>query len=95
MSLSNARSFDRLVKDSPELQAQIEQMRSPLELIDLARAEGVELTGEDMREIAQTAYHTWVITLNPPMRSFFELAQQSEELNRELKQCQSLADALA
>ncbi len=75
MSLSNARLFDRLVKDSPALQAQIEQIRSPIELIDLARAEGVELTGEDLREIAQTAYHTWVITLAPPMRSFFELAQ--------------------
>ena len=49
MSLSNARSFDRLVKDSQELQAQIEQMWSPIALIDLARAKGVELTGEDMR----------------------------------------------
>ena len=94
MSLSNAQSFDRLVKESPELQAQIEQMRSPIELIDVARAEGVDLTGEDMREIAQTAYHTWVITLDPLMRSFFELAQQSEELNRELKQCQSRSDAI-
>ncbi|AFY92330.1 Nif11-like leader peptide family natural product precursor [Chamaesiphon minutus] len=94
MSLSNARSFDRLVKDSPALQSQIEQMRSPIELIALARAEGVELTMEDMREIAQTAYHAWVITLDPPMRSFFELAQQSEELNQELKQCQSLPAAI-
>ena len=94
MSLSNAHSFDRLVKDSPPLQARIEQMRSPIELIALAKAEGVELTMEDMGEIAQTAYHAWVITLAPPMGRFFELAQQSEEINQELKQCQSLAAAL-
>ena len=55
MYLSNAHSFDLLVKDSPQLQARIEQMRSPIELIDLARAEGMELTMEDMREIAQAA----------------------------------------
>lgn len=94
MSFSNAHSFDRLVRDSPELQARIEQIRSPIELIDLARAEGVELTMEDMGELAQTAYHAWVISLAPLMRSFFELAQQSAEINQELKQCQSLANAL-
>jgi hypothetical protein len=94
MSRSNARSFDLLVNSSPELQARVERVRSPIELIDLARAEGVELTGEDLREIAQTAYHAWVITLTEPVRGFFELAQQSEELNHQLKQCQSPSDAL-
>jgi hypothetical protein len=63
--------------------------------MNLARAAGLELTGADLQEIAQTAYQDWVVTLDLPMRSFFELAQQSAELNQELKQCQTPADALA
>jgi hypothetical protein len=94
MSLSNARAFNLRVERSIELQAQLEQIRSPIELMNLARAEGLELTGADLREIAQTAYHDWVVTLDLPMRSFFELAQQSEEINRDLKQCQTPADAI-
>jgi predicted ribosomally synthesized peptide with nif11-like leader len=94
MSLSNARAFNLRVERSLELQAQLEQIRSPIELMNLARAAGWELTGEDLREIAQTAYQAWVVTLDRPIRSFFELAQQSEELNQKLKQCQTPADAL-
>jgi predicted ribosomally synthesized peptide with nif11-like leader len=94
MSLSNARAFNLRVEQSLELQAQLEQIRSPIDLMNLARAEGLELTGADLQEIAQTAYQTWVVTLALPMRSFFELAQQSEEINRELKQCQTPADAI-
>lgn len=33
----------------------------------------------------------WVITLDPHVRSFFDRAQQSPELNDKLKQCQSPA----
>ena len=94
MTSANVRAFDRLIAASPALQAQLEQIRDPIELITLAKAEGVELTGEDMREIAQTAYHAWVVTLAPPVRSFFELAQESAELNNELKQCRSLPEAI-
>ncbi len=94
MPPSNIRAFELLVANSPELQAQLSNIRSPLELITIAQAQGVELTGEDLREIAQTAYHNWVITLEPPARSFFERAQQSEAINSELKQCQSPADAI-
>jgi hypothetical protein len=72
----------------------LELVRSPLELINLASAEGIELTGEDLREIAQTAYHNWVITLDPHVRSFFDRAQQSPALNDELKQCRSSAAAI-
>jgi Nif11 domain len=94
MSLSNAQAFNLRVEQSLELQAQLEQIRSPIDLMNLARSIGVELTGADVGEIAQTANHDWVVTLDRPMRSFFELAQQSAELNRELKQCQTPADAL-
>ena len=94
MSLSNAQAFNLQVASSPELQARVAQMRSPIELIDLARERGGELTGEDLREIAQTAYRDWVITLAPLVQNFFELAQQSEELNQQLKQCRSPAAAI-
>jgi Nif11 domain len=94
MSGSNAQTFNLRVEQSSELQAQLEQIRSPIELMNLARSVGVELTGADVGEIAQTAYHDWVVTLDLPMRSFFELAQRSEELNRDLKQCQTLAAAI-
>ena len=94
MSLSNAQAFNHRVEQSLELRSRLEQIRSPIELMNLARAEGLELTGEDIREIAQTAYQAWVVTLDRLMRSFFEQAQQSEELNQKLKQCQTPADAL-
>jgi Nif11 domain len=94
MSVSNAQTFNLQVEQSLELQARLEQIRSPIDLMNLARSIGVELTGADMGEIAQTAYHDWVVTLDLPIRSFFELAQQSAELNQELKQCQTLADAI-
>lgn len=94
MSSSNVRAFDLLVANSPELQSRLSNIRSPLELITIAQEQGVELTGEDLREIAQSAYHNWVITLDLPVRSFFERAQQSEDINRELKQCQSPAEAI-
>ena len=94
MSLSNAQAFNHRVEQSLELRSRLEQIRSPIELMNLARAEGLELTGEDIREIAQTAYQAWVVTLDRLMRSFFEQAQQSEELNQKLKQCQTLTDAI-
>jgi hypothetical protein len=94
MSLSNARAFELRVEQSLELRSRLAQIRSPIDLITLAREEGLELTAEDMREIAQTAYADWVVKLEPPVRSFFDRAQQTEELNRELKQCRSLADAI-
>jgi predicted ribosomally synthesized peptide with nif11-like leader len=94
MSLSNAQAFNHRVEQSLELRSQLEQIQSPIELMNLAKSAGLELTGEDLREIAQTAYQAWVVTLDRPMRSFFELAQQSEELNQKLKQCQTPADAL-
>jgi hypothetical protein len=34
-------------------------------------------------------HRSYLDNLTPPVRSWFELAQQSEELNRELKQCPS------
>ncbi len=95
MSLSNARAFELRVEQSLELRSRLAQIRSPIDLIALAREEDLELTAEDMREIAQGAYGDWVVKLEPPVRSFFDRAQQTEALNRELKQCRSLADALA
>jgi hypothetical protein len=94
MTSSNVRDFYLLVERFPELRSRLELVRFPPELINLAKAEGVELTGEDVREIAQTAYHNWVIAIDPHVRSFFDRAQQSPELNEELKQCRSPAAAI-
>ncbi len=94
MTSSTVRSFYLLVERSPELRSQLELVRFPLELINLARVVGVELTNEDVREIAQTAYQNWVINIDPHVRSFFDRAQQSVELNDELRQCQSPAAAI-
>jgi Nif11 domain len=94
MTSSNVRDFYLLVERVPELRSRLELVRLPLELINLAREQGIELTGEDVREIAQTAYQNWVATLDPHVRSFFDRAQQSVALNDELKQCQSPAAAI-
>ena len=42
MTSANVRAFDRLIAASPALQLQLEQIRDPIELITLAKAEGVE-----------------------------------------------------
>ena len=94
MSLSNVRAFELRVEQSLELRSRLAQIRSPIDLITLAREEGLELTAEDMREMAQTAYGDWVVKLDSPIRSFFDRAQQTAALNHELKQCRSLADAI-
>jgi Nif11 domain len=88
-------AFNAKLAESPELQAKVEAMTSPLELFALAKAEGDELTAEDMQAIAQNAYQEWISSLEGQVRDFFIKAQIDPALNQQLKQCATPAAAIA
>lgn len=94
MSALSVAAFNAKVAASAELQARLRAITSPMELVSFAREQGVELTSADLQAIAQTAYQQWINHLNPAIRPFFEQAQVMPELNAQLKQCQTPADAI-
>lgn len=87
-------TFNAKVAESPELQAQIRLIASPMELLTLAKTQGIELTGTDLSAIAQAAYQHWITTLDGNVRRFFETVHANPELNEALKQCQTPAAAI-
>lgn len=94
MSDPSVAAFNAKVAASVELQARLRAIASPVDLVNFAREQGIELTSADLQAIAQTAYQQWINHLNPAVRPFFEQAQVMPALNAQLKQCQTPADAL-
>ncbi|MBW4552896.1 MAG: Nif11-like leader peptide family natural product precursor [Aphanocapsa sp. GSE-SYN-MK-11-07L] len=88
-------TFNAKLAESPELQARLEAISSPVELFALAKTEGDELTAEDMQAIAQNAYQEWLASLEGQVRDFFTTAQTDPALNQQLKQCSTPAAAIA
>lgn len=88
-------AFNAKVAESLELQARIRSMTSPMELLTLAREQGIELTGADLSAIAQQAYRQWIAGLDDQARRFFELVHANPELNQALQQCQTSEAAVA
>ncbi len=88
-------SFNTKLAESPELQAKLELITSPIELFALAKEQGYELTGEDMQAIAQNAYQEWISQLEGQTKTFFTKAQADPVLNQQLKQCSTPETAIA
>lgn len=88
-------AFNQRVVESADLQQAIAALTTPVQLFELARQCGIELTGEDMQAIAQNAYHQWINTLDGNNRLFFEQAHTDPALNERLKQCSSPTEAIA
>ncbi|NJO43544.1 MAG: Nif11-like leader peptide family natural product precursor [Cyanobacteria bacterium RU_5_0] len=84
-----AQEFNAKVAESLELREKLKTAQSPIELLALAKAYGFELTGDDLKEIAQKAYHQWFVHLSDKTRPFFEKAHSTAELNQKLKTSQT------
>jgi len=95
MSSQALQKFKDQISQSTDLQEKIDLVQSPVDLILLAKAIGIELTNDDLKEIAQTAFHQWVSQLSGAIQNFFETAQNNQELNQRLRQCQSSSDVVA
>lgn len=95
MSSQALQKFKDQISQSTGLQEKIDLVQSPVELIFLAKAIGIELTNDDLKEIAQTAFHQWVSQLSGAIQNFFETAQNNQELNQRLRQCKSSIDVVA
>jgi hypothetical protein len=91
MLSQTAQNFNKYIANNLLLQAEIDQLKSPFELINLAQREGFELTVNDWQEIAQDAYQQWLNQLDQPLHDFFKIAHQNPELNDQIKQCQSVS----
>lgn len=94
MSSQSLQEFKDQISQSINLQEKIDLIQSPVELILIAKAMGIELTNDDLKEIAQTAFHQWVSQLSGSIQNFFETAQNNQELNQRLRQCKSSSDVV-
>lgn len=95
MSSESIQRFNDTLAASPELQAKLRAVTSPLEFLALAKAEGCELSGADLGIIAQTAFQTWCDRLDPKTQRFFTQVRNTPALDKQLKQCKTAADAIA
>ena len=89
------KAFNDRVAASPELQAKLDAITSPVDFFALAKAEGFDLTPQDFQALVQQAYQRWIEQLDPKMREFFSQLQNDRNLNNQLKNCQSTAEAIA
>lgn len=95
VSSPSLQKFKDRISQSVDLQEKIDLIQSPMELILFAKAIGIELTENDLKEIAQTAFQQWVSQLSGSIQSFFESAQSIQELNQRVRQCKSPTDVIA
>lgn len=94
MSSRSLQELQARIAKSAELQERVKTIQSPQELMTLAQEQGLELTREDLQEIARTAYQQWIVLLDGQTRAFFEQADVLPDLNQKLKQCQSPKTAI-
>jgi predicted ribosomally synthesized peptide with nif11-like leader len=95
MSSQSLQEFKDQISQSVSLQEKIDLIQSPMELILLAKAIGIELTNDDLKEIAQTAFQQWVSQLSGSIQNFFGTAKNNQELNQRVRQCKSSIDVVA
>jgi predicted ribosomally synthesized peptide with nif11-like leader len=88
-------SFNDKVATTPELQAKLRAVTTPVEFLSLAKTEGFELTSPEIHLIAQQAYQQWIEQLEPKISRFFRQVHRVKELNNQLKACQSSEEAIA
>jgi predicted ribosomally synthesized peptide with nif11-like leader len=95
MQTDSIQAFNDQVAASPELQTKLRAANSPLAFLDLAKAAGLELTGQDFQLIVQQAYQQWIKLLDPKMSGFFSRVHSEKELDQQLKACRSTAEVIA
>ena len=95
MLSETTQKFNEHLAQSNDLQIKLRAIKSPLDLVNIAKQEGFELSIEDLKELAQQAYQQWLANLTPQMSLFFEKIHLNPELNHQLHQCQSLDDLIS
>lgn len=94
MQTESVQTFNDRVAASPELQTKLRAVTSPLAFLDLAKAAGLELTGQDFQLIVQQAYQQWIALLDPKMSAFFNQVRSTPELDEQLKTCRSNVEVI-
>ncbi|NER78235.1 MAG: Nif11-like leader peptide family natural product precursor [Leptolyngbya sp. SIO1D8] len=95
MSSESVQAFNDKVAASPELQAKLRAVTSPMDFLTLAKAEGFELTMVDLQDMAQRAYQHWIKRLEPKVGGFFNQVRNTKALDDQLKTCQVPADVMS
>jgi predicted ribosomally synthesized peptide with nif11-like leader len=88
------RKFNEHIIKNPELQAKIKKINSPIDLINIAKSEGFDLTIEEFKELAQNAFQQWLNQLNEATRLFFVQIHSTTELHQKLQECNSKQDLI-
>lgn len=91
----SVQAFNDKVAASPELQTKLRAVTSPMDFLSLAKAEGLEIDGQDFQTMVQQAYQQWIGQLDAKMSGFFSQVRSDKALDNQLKACQSVADAIA
>lgn len=94
MLSQSVQAFNDRVAASPELQAKLRAITSPMDFLSLAKAEGLDLSGQDFQMIVQQAYQQWCEKLDPKMSDFFRQVHNDKELDNKLKTCRSSHDVI-
>jgi predicted ribosomally synthesized peptide with nif11-like leader len=95
MLSKSVQAFNDRVAASPELQTKLRAVTSPIDFLSLAKAEGLDLNGEDFQSMVQQAYQQWCETLDPKMSDFFRRVHYDNELDNQLRICRSSKDVIA
>ncbi len=95
MISESVRAFNDRVAISPELQAQLSAVTSPVDFLALAKTEGCDLSIQDFQMVVQQAYRQWIDRLSPKLSEFFSRVRHEPDLDERLKICQSSAEAIA
>jgi Nif11 domain len=95
MLSKSVQDFNDRVAASLELQTKLRAITSPMDFLSLAKAEGLDLNGQDFQSMVQQAYQQWCETLNPKMSDFFRRVHNDKELDDKLKTCRSSNDVIA
>jgi predicted ribosomally synthesized peptide with nif11-like leader len=95
MLSKSVQAFNDRVADSPELQAKLRAITSPMDFLSLAKAEGLDLDGQDFQSMVQQAYQQWCETLDPKMSDFFRQVHNDKALDDKLKGCRSSNEVIA
>jgi predicted ribosomally synthesized peptide with nif11-like leader len=95
MLSTSVQAFNDRVAASPELQAKLRAVTSPMDFLALAKAEDIDFSGQDFQSMVQEAYQQWIAQLDPKMSGFFSQVRNEKALDNQLKACQSSTDAIA
>lgn len=94
MVSERAQKFNDYLAQSAELQKDLINITSAVDLVKLAEKKGFTLTIVDFQELARQAYQQWLHSLNSATRLFFEEVHQNPQLNQKLHQCNNFADLI-